>query len=514
MVGPDIPLIRDVSKETVTRLLAGGFESLRLDFKSRIDLSDNRALAEFAKDVAAMATLGGYLLVGVDGSGRITGDVEPADAPLWDEARLVSKLAKWLPEPIDILTAFHELSEGCVVLIYVHPHPEGFYIMKSVANYMDESGRSKTIFREGAIFGRQGTRSGPLKQHQVRTTIARLIADQKESWRAEFLSNMQEALRSGTLGADLARGPASLLTWQLPTDSLASALVELARSSDRVPVRLLLRQTPRLAERALARDAPDLSINELLDRVSVAAAVAVTVDDRESFDDCLAALSAVYQRGLDINGARRHDLAIPAPLLWRDVLAHVYALGGLIIRVTKWDWIPGLVLRGPIRGEMEWYGNWVRHGITEAARANQLTRTNADDKIEQVAVIELARDVAGRVPYLGDDLPEGDEGILNSICQFDALAALVAMRHSSSTDSRYFYTNSAHFRPERTTPVLDRLVSDETMRTAVGLEDLEFLAAAMLAYFKMAEGESPRLGRWWFRSGGTAHEWAHSQPER
>jgi len=494
--------------------LAAGCESLRLEFKSQIDLTDTRSTAEFAKDVAAMATLGGYLLVGVDGSGQITGGLKPTEAHLWDEARLVPKLAKWLPEPIDILTALHELPEGSVVLVYVHPHPEGFYIMKSVANYTDVSGRSQAVFAEGAIFGRQGTRSGPLGQHQIRATVSRLIAAEKESWRDEILPDMQTALLSGMFGANVASGPASLLAWQLPLDSMASALVELARSRDRVPLRLMLRQAPRLAELGLVEDAPDLSIQDLLDRISMAAAVTAVVHDLDSFADCLEGLSAVYHRGLDVNGYKRNDLTSPVPLLWRDVIAHVYALGGLLIRMGRWDWIPRLVLKGPIRGEIEWYGNWVRHGITEASRANQMIRTNVMGNVEQVAVIALAREVAASIPFLGDDLPEGDERILNSICQFDALAALVAMCNSSSTESQFFYTNSAYFQPERTTPVLDQLVSDAQMRAALDLEDLDFLAAAMLAYFKMAQSESPRLGRWWFRAGGIAYDWASSRPDR
>lgn len=86
------------------------------------------------------------------------------------------------------------------------------------------------------------------------------------------------------------------------------------------------------------------------------------------------------------------------------------------------------------------------------------------------------------------------------------------MQHAGSTEGRRFYSNAAHFRPERTTPVLDQLVSDARMRIALGLEDEELLRAGMLAYLQMGESESGRLGKWWFQSSGPAVEWANRPP--
>jgi hypothetical protein len=85
-----------VSEEKLRVLLAEQHESATLDYKRVADLGDKRTAVELAKDVAAMQVEGGFIVVGADDRGHPTGLVTQPAASLFDEARLRSKLTKWM----------------------------------------------------------------------------------------------------------------------------------------------------------------------------------------------------------------------------------------------------------------------------------------------------------------------------------------------------------------------------------------------------------------------------------
>jgi hypothetical protein len=485
-------------------------ETEYLDYKRAVNLTDPRAKIELAKDVAAMGPTGGYLLIGVNGDGTVSGEMSYTDAADWDESRITPMLARWLPKPIDILVAVHEFPTGAVVVLYVHPHPQGFYVMVSDGQYTDATGQPKSAFSTGAVYVRHGTRNEPVQPTDMARIVERLVGERKEDWRRDVVDSLAPTLAAAAQGQSISRAPAAALEWQLPVDVFAQAVVELTRSGDLVPVRLLLRTAARFTQTSLLDEDPDLGHEAILDRIAIIAAVGVVLRDRELFDLSLVTLSAVYRCGLDPSGNKRHDIHVPPTLFWLHALARVFALGGLLVRQQEWAWLPALVLQGPLPGEMEYYGNWLRHGITEAARANMTTRLDENGRMQQIALPSLARDVADGLPFLGDDEVPGSEGILDSICQFDALAALVAMNAGGQADTRYFYTNCAAFRPYRTLPILERLIADQVMRTSLGLEEDIPLAMAIQKFVSMAESESARLGSWWMRGGGQVDIWVNN----
>ncbi len=138
-----------VSEEQLTYLLGLGHESAGVDFKTTLDPRQKRDLVELAKDVGAMQVDGGYIVIGADDQGRpVPPGVPAANLPLFDEANLRPKLAKWLPDGFEIRTVSHTLADCTFVLIYVIPTPGGFCIFKADGQYPDGKD-TKTVFRKG-----------------------------------------------------------------------------------------------------------------------------------------------------------------------------------------------------------------------------------------------------------------------------------------------------------------------------------------------------------------------------
>jgi len=58
---------------------------------------------------------------------------------------------------MELSVAIHDFTSRKVILIYVHPHKDGFVIMKTDGQYQDPSGSQRTKFRKGDIYTRHGT---------------------------------------------------------------------------------------------------------------------------------------------------------------------------------------------------------------------------------------------------------------------------------------------------------------------------------------------------------------------
>jgi hypothetical protein len=142
-------------------LLGAGHEHEGLDYKRELDLNDRDALLELVKDVAAFSAAGGYLVVGCDGGGQPSGLVTAEHADPLDESRLRAKVKRYLPEPLALRTATHELDGARLVLIHVGVHPDGFVIVKADG----ASSTGSQVFRRGDVFVRHGTASERWEPH-------------------------------------------------------------------------------------------------------------------------------------------------------------------------------------------------------------------------------------------------------------------------------------------------------------------------------------------------------------
>ena len=169
-----------VSEEKLRQLLDEQAESVSLDYKSDCDLRDKGALVELAKDVAAMEVHGGFIVIGADDRGQPVGGLQPDRAGLFDEATLRAKLRKWIPEPLVLQSASHEVAGSLMVMIYVGPNPQGFAILEADGQYLDATGRQRTAFRKGDVLARHGTASEPWSQGDIQHVLERVVAQPDE----------------------------------------------------------------------------------------------------------------------------------------------------------------------------------------------------------------------------------------------------------------------------------------------------------------------------------------------
>jgi hypothetical protein len=162
------PVVVDgiVSDEKLAELLALQAEYPELDYKSVIDLSTAEGKVELAKDVGAMQVRGGYIVVGVDNSAVLTGQLDSVDLQRFDEANLVPTLLRWLPEPLELRTRVARRDGHAVVVIYIGRHPSRCAFFRADGKYM-RNGKEIVTFRAGEVFWRDGTRSVRVSQQGI-----------------------------------------------------------------------------------------------------------------------------------------------------------------------------------------------------------------------------------------------------------------------------------------------------------------------------------------------------------
>ena len=165
-----------VDEGTLRGLLARSAESDDLDYKQTVHVDGAEGRTELAKDIAAMASGGGYLVIGVDGDGVPIVSVPPDLEKHLDPANLSQMLARWLPDGVSFITATHEIDGVRVALIGVDPHPDGLVVMRADGDYTDDKGRAKKRFHAGQTLVRRNTRSVPAVQSDVGRALHRLNA--------------------------------------------------------------------------------------------------------------------------------------------------------------------------------------------------------------------------------------------------------------------------------------------------------------------------------------------------
>jgi hypothetical protein len=469
-----------VNLEKLYALLAEQCESESLDYKDLADLGDTATRVEIAKDAAAMQARGGYLVIGVDNSGRPTGSMTAALARQFDEARLRPALAQYLAEPITVLSAQHEIkcenesTSMTVVVVYVAPHPDGFAVIERLGQYQQTGkNRQVTVFRPGDVFVRHGTSSERWKQSDLPALFARRDHRIREEIRTEFAGTLA-VVRRGAEAQQVAEGPVAAFTWQLDEATFDATAIELIRREDRAPLHLLLLRV--IGDADTAANAEDLDgLNTILDRLTSLTAIALTLADSSVRDDAVRALLDVYRLGFTGSGSQREDLAIRPAVLWAEVVSRVEALGALAVRLADWSTVRLLTLQRPDAQGIENYASWLRHGLTTASRENAFPR-GADGQ-SRGALVALARNHVHRLPALRPDRlddsrhdldlsapPSDRDPLLDSICQFDLLWGLIAMTASGDPDMRQFYPSYAIYYAARIAPVILRLIDDSQMR--------------------------------------------------
>ena len=483
-----MPVIEPViTEEKLRQLLDEQHESEALDYKSKLSLDETRDVVELAKDVGAMQIDGGFIVIGADDNGKLTGQVTERDAKLLDEATVRPKLARYLPDPFELRCAHYTIQGQRVGIIYVGPNVEGFCIFKAAGNHS-----SGTCFRAGDVFARHGTSSEPWRQSDILKIFEKRIAAEKENWRREFAVYLEQ-IQLGSQTQTLSRAPASTLTWQLDEEAFLGVITEQLRIGDIIPVTLLMNRLSNDAKALVTSDRPDDFLT-LLDRLTCLAALFLSLDKSIEFSRAVTALNKIYDIGFSESGRGRSDMAIKPSKLWLEVIGRVYALGGLAVRREDWSAVRLLILQRP-KGLVvgEFYNNWLRHALTMASRAGDLEEQQEDNKVE-LPLLSLCQQIALRHRCLSEDADE--DSLLDSIVQFDVFFNVVALSLQSRTFGTDYYPNFSRFYSRRSDPAFRKIVEDPTVRKVLAVEEDDKLAATLRKLFETARHESFKYSGW------------------
>lgn len=459
-----------LDEERLAELLGERHEYDGLDYKSILDLGDQRQLVEFVKDCGAMSAEGGYIVVGADDHGTVGGGIPPDGVRLFDEATLRGRVRRYLPD-IEVRSAVHAIGDTNLALIWIGPHPHGFSIFAADGQYVDGSGRSQTVFRQGDVYIRRGTASVRADQRDMERLRIRFVEQERtrirREWAADIVAQNAEGIRAP--GA-----PRAVLGWHLEIDEFIDAAIEHVRSGDAIPIRLLLASVKVTAADLIERGDGD-ALGHLLDQLTCLAARGLTVQVDWLFDEAVAGLAAVYEAGHE-RFVQPVSTGTPAPVVWLETAVRVIGLGGLAVRTERWQAVRSLALRpGEADKPTSLHRTWIRHALTQAARSNLFAREQ-DGQAVQISLLAIARETIERLGCLRPDLPVGSEALLDSVCQFDALAGVAAL--ANGTDSNV-YPSFGAFNEFRTEPALVRLIRDPAMREAIGPIDDQTLAGAL-----------------------------------
>lgn len=466
--------------ERLVEVLGEQHEYEGLDYKSMLDLGEQRQLVEFVKDCGAMSAEGGYIVVGADDHGRVTEGIPPANVRLFDEATLRGRVRRYLPD-IEIRSAVHLFEGAQVALIWIGPHPHGFAIFAADGQYPDGADRSQTVFRQGDVYIRRGSASVRADQRDMEQLRLRFVEQERTRIRREWAADIVAQGGQATARETASR---SALGWQLDADAFLDAAVEHVRAGDTIPIRLLLASVKLTATELIERGNND-ALTQLLDQLACLAALGMTIQIDWLFDEAVVGLAAVYEAGHDRFVQPLSD-GTPASVVWLETAVRVIGLGGLAVRMQRWQAVRALALRpGEADKPTSLHRTWIRHALTQAARGNLFARER-DGQPVQISVLVLARETVDRLACLRPDLPAASDAVLDSLCQFDALGGVAAL--ANGTDSNV-YPSFGAFNEYRTEPALVRLIRDPAVREAIGPIDNQSLANALRYLDRSARSE-------------------------
>jgi hypothetical protein len=438
-----------VDEEKLRLLLSEGHESAQLDYKSHCDLRDRRELTAIAKDIGAMAALGGYIVIGADNSGQPTGELEAEHVAVFDQAILQGKLRRYLPESVEVRSAARELDGAVLVVIYVAAHPDGFVVFEADGAYKHTDGRDRFEFRAGEVLVRHGTASERWTQADIARIRQGLRERERERWRLEFREDFAATLGTATAARQVADAPAAMLDWRLDEQTLTGALIEQIRRNDPLPLELLLMRLPGEARAAIDADDRE-TLGVVTDRLAAITATLLLTRRPELFDAGITALVATYNAGFDRRGFPC-GAATPPEIIWLAVIERVLGIGAFAVRRRDWNAVRTLALQTGTGEDFTGgrYKTWLRHALTMAARA-ELVGDRPGRGGESVSLLNLALQHVNRLPALRPDLPEGDEEMLSSLCQFDMFGCLATLARGGGI--RDTYPNFSRFWSQRSDP--------------------------------------------------------------
>jgi hypothetical protein len=391
-----------VTDERLAALLRLAAEYDEVDFKAAVDLSLARDEVEMAKDFGAMQVKGGYIVIGVDGSGQPTGDMDRANSSPFDPANVVPKMPRYLHGSLDIATSVLTRDGHTVILVCVKPNPRGCAFFRIDGQYQDSEGQQVTRFRAGEVIWRENTRSVRITMDGLEEIIERRFLARRAELLREWAA-AERALGSASGGGTGTRGIGGAepeLSFSLGPDEMPATAIALMRDDDEIGLRQLLDDGRRRARTYVEND--ELTEDQLpllLDSITCLAATLLSYEREEWFERTIGLVVDAYAAAGDVEVVRRFAYGISsspdekAPRVWLAIIERVFALGGLAVRREAWKAVRTLTTQLPAPlVEFGYDTNWLRHGLTMASPAQQFAPATRGEP--EIGLIDLARDDA------------------------------------------------------------------------------------------------------------------------
>lgn len=483
-----------MTESTLESLLNEGSEHANLDYKTTCDLDERRKVVEIVKDLGAMQIHGGYVIVGADDDGKPSGELTADQAKLFDEARLRPKIERYLAG-FDIRTKEFEIDGKHLVLIRVHPHPDGWAVFQADGGYTDAKGKSKFAFRHGDVFTRHGSSSERWDQSDAQRIREEIRRQEREDAKKELRDDYTDLLNQGNAARAAAQAPIGTLTLDLDPETLNAAVIEAIRSGDTIPVTLLLKSAPaRVIEFAKAGGP---AVDNALDRLIGIAATLMTINQTPELHQVIRAVEVIYNATFDASGLDRRDLRIAPDDLRFRIVTRVYALGALSVREERWADVRRLVAVRPKSHDGDYWQNWLFHADIAAARAGYHDHAEVDQgKQPYKSTLLFAQEHIVRLPELRPDVAIDDEQIVTSLCQFSMLACFVAISEPKGKKTGAFLAHFGRWFATRTDPIVVELIQGGPMRDAIFAGDNDELAAAIRGIASNAQAMAQSIHDW------------------
>ena len=456
-------------------------------------------------------------MIGVDGHGSPTGDVNGVDTGVFDAANLVPKMERYMEGPLGITSSVLTWGQHTAVLVCVRPNPRGCAFFRRDGQYTPVGGdRPVAVFRAGEVFWRHGTRSVRISGEGLDEIVERRFAARRDELLREWAA-AHRAVNEGTgeggqgggqgprdvagdgEGGLTQRAPVAEPAFSLSLDEVTASALALLRAGDEIGLRQLLEDGRRRGRVYIDGELDEEQLLLLLNSAICLAAMFLAYEAEVWFDRTILLLVELYaaaataERVVQLGLATQIAPTEEGPRVWLAIIRRIYALGGLAVRREAWRAVRTLTVQlpGPV-AQNDYDANWLHHTLTMASRARHFGEEVRGQP--QIGLIDLAREDSTRLDCLRSDgvRPEDDE-LLTSLVQFDVLSNLAAIDDARSVDGRVFYTNFARFRQSRIQPVVERLLTDDDMRVAIFRGSNADLAIALAAIGELAAGE----GMWY-----------------
>ena len=481
-------------EEKLQELLRLG-EQTQLDFKVQLDLRDRRHELDFVKDAIAMANRppGGYILVGITDEGNLPAHPWRVKNPqMFDGATLRDKIGKYIEADIEVVSQIHRINGSDVVVIAIFATRSGLPVpMMRVGQYATPNGKgrmkTKTVFRPGEIFIRDGAGNVPIRYRDWPSILANYEQQVKEAATSDvnsLMSKFAEALGGG--------GKVNIpLEPFLADDTVSTAIRANIRQGNRAELKIFLQTT---REEIVAADE---KIRPLVRLVGVGCE-AMLADD---YDLARKTIDIMYDAFTSIAKA-------PSAVAATVVAAYLY--GAAAVRLGCWELIPDLVLRPFQRTPTHpQYSSWIRYGQIEAAAHNQypFSSPTIDDEPQEAdengTMISEGLSWARTYPLVRPDVlhdfglnnrtTRKTDTLLNSLCQFDFIYAWIVNASTREHGGGGAYAAASAFKHWRTLPIIERTITNGEMRSKLFPTAREKeIAQALVRTYSHAEKGSNR----------------------